>query len=184
MGAGFAVVLLGVIILLLIPFIYFGIRMAGYPKLAIGVGVILFLAISIPLLKLAYRGQMYSREDAMIDFNEAMIPIGNTLKIESNDISGYKSVEQHTIFIADSTKINDFIKKVEQRPDYKISPNKLNLRDEMQREDAGKIIRYYRFKDNYFVETYQKLDEYTVKTSTFALKKNNDTIKLYKLEDY
>jgi len=184
MGAGFAVVLLGVIILILIPFIYFGIRLAGYPKIAIGVGVILFLVISIPLLKLAYRSQMYSKQDALIDFNEAQIPIGNTLKIESNDISGYKSVEQKTVFIADSIKINEIIKRIEQRPDYVISPKKLNLRDEMQREDVGKVMRYYRFKDNYVVETYQKLDEYTVKTLTFSFKKNNDTIKLYKQEDY
>lgn len=184
MGAGFAVILLGVIILLLIPFIYFGIKMAGYPKLAIAIGLILFLVISIPLLKLAYRSQMYSKEDAIADFKDAMIPIGHPLKIVSNDIDGFKSVEQNTVLVTDSAQLNAFIHKMEQRPDYIISPNKLNLRDEMQREEAGKVIRYYRFKDNYFVETYQKLDEYTVKTATFTFKKNNDTIKLYKLEDY
>ena len=49
-----AVVLLGVIILLLIPFIYFGIRMAGYPKLAIGVGVILLFLLFLFALFLSF----------------------------------------------------------------------------------------------------------------------------------
>lgn len=184
MGAGLAVILLGIIIILLVPFIYFGIRMAGYPKVAIGISLAIFLIVSIPLLKLAYRSQMYSKEEALIDFQEAKIQVKGPLHILENDISGFKSVEQKTIFIMDSTEVNNIIKKIENREGYLISPTILNLRDELQREDVRKVIRNYRHKDMYFIETYDKLDEYTVKSSTFTFKKNNDTVRFEKLEDY
>ena len=184
MGAGFAVILLGIIIILLVPFIYFGIRMAGYPKAAIGISLGIFLIVSIPLLKLAYRSQMYSKEDAIIDFNEAKLQVKGPLRILENDISGFKAVKQNSKFILDSVEVNQIIKQIENRNDYIISPTLLNLRDEMNREDVGRQIRNFRHKDLYVVETYQKLDEYTVKSSTFTFKKNNDTVHFEKLEDY
>lgn len=184
MGAGLAVILLGIIILLLVPFIYFGIRMAGYPKAAIGISLGIFLIISIPLLKLSYRSQMYSKEDALIDLQEANIQIKGALKIHENEISGFKAVEQNTTLILDSTEINQIIKRMEMRDDFTISPKLLDLREDMARESSGKIIRQYRFKDQYIIETYQKLDEYTVRSSTLFFKKNNDTVQLKKLEDY
>lgn len=184
MGAGFAVILLGIIILILVPFIYFGIRMAGYPRVALGVSVAVFFLISIPMIKLAYRSQMYSKEDAIADFHDANLNIKKALKIQDNDISGFKSVIQKTTFILDSTEVNQIIKRMENQPDYLISPTLLNLRDEMQRENVSRVIRNYRHKDMYMIETYQKLDEYTVRTSTFTFKKNNDTVRFEKLEDY
>ena len=184
MGAGFAVILLGIIILLLVPFIYFGIRMAGYPKAAIGISLAIFLFISIPLLKLAYRSQMYSKEDALVDFQEAKIQVKGSLRVLENDISGFKSVEQKTTFLMDSTEVNEIIQRIENRDGYLVSPKLLNLRDEMHRDDVRKVIRNYRHKDLYIVETYDKLDEYTVKSSEFIFKKNNDTVQYQKLEDY
>lgn len=184
MGAGFAVILLGIIILLLVPFIYFGIRMAGYPKAAVGISFAVFLIVSIPLLKLAYRGQMYSKEDALVDFNEANLQIKGPIRVLENEISGFKSVEQNGIFILDSVEINQIIKRIENRPDYLISPTMLNLRKEMERRPSGKIIRSFRHKDQYVVETYQPIDEYTIRTSSFVFKKNNDTVRFEKLEDY
>ena len=184
MGAGFAVILLGIIILILVPFVYFGIRMAGYPKAAIGISLGIFLVVSIPLLKLSYRSQMYSKEDALVDFQEAKIQIKGPLRILENDISGFKSIEQKTTFILDSAEVNQIIKQIEKRNDFKISPTLLDLREEMHRENGNRIIRNYRHKDMYIIETYDKLDEYTVNSSEFIFKKNNDTVQFEKLEDY
>lgn len=183
MGAGLAVILLGIIILMLVPFIYFGIRMAGYPKLAIAISITIFLIISIPLLKLSYRSQMYSKEDAMVDFNEANLPIKGTLRILENDISGFKSIHQQSTFLLDSAEVNQLIHRMEIRKDFIISPTVLNLYNELKNDKVNKVIRSYRHKDRYFIETYQKLDEYTIRTSTFTLKKNNDTVLFKKLEE-
>jgi len=184
MGAGFAVILLGVIILLLVPFIYFGIKMVGFPRAAIVVSLGIFLIISIPLLKFGYRSQMYDKNDALSDFENANIKIKGALRIFENDISGFKVTEQNSTFILDSSEVNQYIKKIEQHPNFIISPTLLSLRYEMERQPAGKIIRNFRHKNLYITETYQKLDEYTVKTSTFTFMKNNDTVQFYKLEDY
>ena len=184
MGAGFAVILLGIIILLLVPFIYFGIRMAGFPKAAVFISVAVFLIVSIPLLKISYRSQMYSKEDALVDFQEARLNIKGALKVHENDISGFKLVEQKATFILDSTEVNEIIHKMESHPNFIISPTLLDLRDEMERQPSGKIIRQFRHKDLFVVETYQTLDEYTVKSSTFTFKKNNDTVQFHKIEDY
>ncbi|MBS7332790.1 hypothetical protein [Faecalibacter bovis] len=184
MGAGFAVILLGIIILLLVPFIYFGIRMAGYPRAAIGISLGVFLVVSIPLISLAYRGKMYSKDDALVDFQAAKIQVKGPLRILTNDISGFKSVQQETTFILDSTEVNEIIKRIENRNDFLISPTLLNLRDEMNRKHGNNVIRNYRHKEMYIIETYDKLDEYTVKSSEFIFKKNNDTVQFKKLEDY
>lgn len=184
MGAGLAVILLGIIILLLVPFIYFGIRMVGYPKAAIAISLGVFLLVSIPLLKFSYRSQMYDKYDALVDFHDANINVKGSLRVLHNDISGFRSVEQNSTFIMDSSEVNEYIKRIENQPDYIISPTILDLRNEMNRSNSGKIIRSYRHKDMFITETYQKTDEYTVKTSSFTFKKNNDTVQFYKMEDY
>lgn len=184
MGAGLAVVLLGIIIILLVPFIYFGIRMAGYPKTALIISVAVFLVVSIPLLKLAYRGQMYSKEDALIDFEEANIIVKGPLRVYENEISGFKAVEQNGTFILDSAEVNQIIKRMENQPEFLISPTMLNLRKELSRKISGKIVRNFQYKDQFVVETYQPIDEYTIRSSSFIFKKNNDTVRFEKLEDY
>lgn len=182
MGAGFAVILLGIIIILLVPFIYFGIRMAGYPKAALGISIGLFLLIAVPMLKYAYRGQMYSNEDAINDFRSANLTINGPFKILENDISGIKRIEQKAQFLLDTSNVNQIISRLKKQPNFHVSPTHLDLRKDITGHSVGKTIRAYRYKNCYYVETFDQIDDYTTLYSSFEFKAHLDTVKFHKIE--
>ncbi len=179
-----AIVLLGVVILILIPFIYFGVKAFGYPRLAWVIGLVLGLIVLIPMIKYGYRSQMYDQEEAKKDLQSAGIVPKNGLKIIHNEISGYKHLQQQAIFILDTVDINKAIKRIESNPNYIISPKRLNLKEEIKQRNFGTIQRVYRYKNNFIVEQLIQTDEYTIKATETILKKNIDTVYYKKLEEF
>lgn len=179
-----AVVIFGIVILLLIPFIYYGLKMAGYNKLAIIICSIMFLIIMIPMVKYGYRSQMYSNQDAVNDLHKAGIGFKNPIRIVSNDINGIKNMKQKTVLIIDTADVNRIINKIEEDSKYQISMKLLDLKDELGSNARQKVTRNYRFKDNYMLETYGKIDEYTIQYTELKLRKNIDTVFFKKEEVY
>ncbi len=179
-----AIILLGVVILILIPFIYFGVKAFGYPRLAWIISLVLGLIVLIPMVKYGYRSQLYSSDDAKNELQSAGIVPKNGLKIIHNEISGYKHLEQQAIFLLDTADVNLAIKRIEASTNYLISPKRLAIRDDVQQRNFGIIQRTYRFKNNYFIEQLIQTDDYTLKSTEFKLHKNNDTVYYHKVEDF
>ena len=99
-----AVIIFGIVLLILIPFIYYGLKMAGYNKAAMIVSLAIFFIVIIPMVKYGYRSQMYSNDDLKTDLHQAGIGFKGNLKIISTDISGIKNMKQETVLIMDGIK--------------------------------------------------------------------------------
>lgn len=179
-----AVVIFGIVLLILIPFIYYGLRMAGYNKAAMFISLAIFFIVVIPMVKYGYRSQMYSNDDLKIDLHQAGIGFKGNLKIVSTDISGIKNMKQKTILIMDSADINTIINRIESDPRYKISPNLLSLKEELGSNARNKTNRNYRFKENFILETYGMSDDFTIRYSELKFRKGNDTVFFKKEEVY
>lgn len=179
-----AVIIFGIVLLILIPFIYYGLRMAGYNKAAMIISLAIFLIIVIPMVKYGYRSQMYSQENLISDLHQAGIGFKGNPKIVSTDISGIKNMKQETVLIMDSADVNTIIKRIETYPRFKISPNLLSLKEELGANARNKTNRNYRFKDNFILETYGMSDDYTIRYSELKFRKGNDTVFFKKEEVY
>ncbi|CAM3229059.1 MULTISPECIES: hypothetical protein [Empedobacter] len=179
-----AVIIFGIVLLILVPFIYYGLRMAGYNKAAMIVSLALFFTVVIPMVKYGYRSQMYSNDDLINDLHQAGIGFKGEPKIVSTDISGIKKMKQQTILIMDSTDINIIINRIETDPRFEISPKILSLKEELGANARNKTNRNYRFKDNYILETYGMIDNYTIRYSELKFRKGNDTVFFKKEEVY
>lgn len=179
-----AIILLGIVILILVPFIYYGVRSAGYPKVAIIVCVILTIVVLIPMVKYGYRDQLYSHEDGLRDLTQAGIEPKKGFKLVKTSITGYKHLQQVSVFILDTVDVNKAIARIERNPDYLISPVLLNLKDEVKNKNFGSFKRVYRFKNNFIIEGFSKPDDYTASTTELILRKNMDTVLYKKIDEY
>ena len=179
-----AVIIFGIVLLILIPFIYYGLKMAGYNKAAMIISLIMFLIIVVPMVKYGYRSQMYSNYDLKNDLHQAGIGFKNPIRIVSNDISGIKNMKQKTVLIMDTFDVNTIIKRIESDSRFTVSPKSLNLKEELGSNAKNKTNRNYRFKDNFILETYGKSDEYTIRYYELKFKKDNDTVFFTKEEVY
>ncbi|HAD80162.1 hypothetical protein [uncultured Empedobacter sp.] len=179
-----AVIIFGIVLLILIPFIYYGLRMAGYNKAAMIVSLAIFFIVMIPMVKYGYRSQMYSNDDLKTDLHRAGIGFKGNLKIVSTDISGIKNMKQETVLIMDSADVNTIINRIETDPRFKISPKTLSLKEELGSNAKHKTNRNYRFKDNFILETYGMSDDYTIRYSELKFRKGNDTVFFKKEEVY
>lgn len=179
-----AVIIFGIVVLILTPFIYYGLKMAGYNKAALIVSLSIFFVIVIPMVKYGYRSQMYSKDDLKTDLHRAGIGFKGDLRIVSTDISGIKNMKQETVLIMDSADINTIINRIETDPRFNISPNLLSLKEELGANSRNKTNRNYRFKDNFILETYGKSDDYTIRYSELKFRKGNDTVFFKKEEVY
>jgi hypothetical protein len=179
-----AVIIFGIIFLILIPFIYYGIKMAGYNKAAGIVSITIFLVVMIPLIKYGYRSKMYSSVELKVDLHKAGIGFKNPIKIVSNDVSGIKIKKQETRFIMDTVDVNKIISRIESNSHYKIVPKLINLKADFGSKAQQRRERNYRFKNFYILETYGKIDDYTVRYTELKFRKNNDTVFFVKEEVY
>lgn len=179
-----AVIIFGIILIILIPFIYYGIKMAGYNKAAGLVAITIFLVVMIPMIKFGYRSQMYSTTELKDDLHKAGIGFKNSIKIVSNDVSGIKIKKQKTIVIMDTVDVNKIISRIENHSHYKIVPKLMNLKADFGAKVQQKKERNYRFKNFFILETYGKIDQYTVRYTELKFRKNNDTVFFTKEEIY
>ncbi|WP_413532038.1 hypothetical protein [Empedobacter brevis] len=179
-----AVIIFGIVLLILIPFIYYGLRMAGYNKAAMIVSLVIFFTVMIPMVKYGYRSQMYSQEDLKNDLHQAGIGFKGNLKMISTDISGIKNMKQETVLIMDSADINTIINRIKTDPRFEISPKRLNLKEELGSNAKHKTNRNYRYKDNFILETYGMSDNYTIRYAELKFRKGNDTVFFKKEEVY
>lgn len=179
-----AVIIFGVLLLILTPFIFYGLKMAGYNKLAFIVSLSIFFIVIIPMVKYSYRSQMYSNDDLKNDLHSAGIGFKNSVRIINNDISGIKNMKQETVLIMDTADINKIVQRIESDPKYVISPKILNLKAETVGKIQYKTNRNYRFKNNYILETYSTIDNYTARYTELRFRKDNDTVFLKKEEVY
>ncbi|WP_313376119.1 hypothetical protein [Chishuiella sp.] len=179
-----AVIIFGVLLLILTPFIFYGLKMAGYNKFAFIVSLSIFFIVVIPMVKYSYRSQMYSNDDLKNDLHKAGIGFKNSVRVIHNDISGIKNMKQETVVIMDTADINKIVQKIESDPKYIISPKILNLKNETTGKIQYKTNRNYRFKNNYILETYGTIDNYTSRYTELKFRKDNDTVFLKKEEVY
>lgn len=179
-----AVVIFGIVLIILVPFIYYGLRMAGYHKAAMIISAAIFFIVLIPMVKYGYRSQMYSSEDLKTDLLQAGIGYKGPIKMVSTEISGIKHLKQETVLIMDTVDINKIIKRIESDSRFEVSPKLLNLKDELGANARNKMNRNYRFKTNFILETYGMIDNYTVHYSELKFRKDNDTVFFKKEEVY
>lgn len=179
-----AVIIFGIVFLILIPFIYYGIKMAGYNKAAGIVSIAIFLIVMIPMVKFGYRSEMYGSVELKDDLHKAGIGFKNPIKIVSNDVSGVKIMRQETTFVMDTVDVHKIIWRIEHHQNYKVFPKLLNLRSDFRAKAQQKRERNYRFKDYYILETYGKIDQYTVRYTELKFRKDNDTVFFVKEEVY
>jgi hypothetical protein len=179
-----AVIIFGIVLIVLIPFIYYGLRMAGYNKAAMVISLAIFFIVVIPMVKYGYRSQMYSNDDLKSDLHQSGVGFKGNVRIVSNDISGIKNLKQETILIMDTVNVNKIINRIESDSRFEISPKKLNLKEELGSNAQHTSNRNYRFKNNFILETYGKIDQYTVRYSELRFQKNNDTVYFKKEEVY
>ena len=179
-----AVIIFGIVLLILVPFIYYGLRMAGYNKAAMVISALIFFIVVIPMVKYGYRSQMYSNDDLKVDLHQAGVGFKKSVKIVSNDISGIKNMKQESIILMDTVDVNKIIKHIESSSNFKISPTLFNLKEELGANAHNKTSRQYRFKDHFIIENYGKIDDYTIRYAERQFRKNNDTVVFKKEEVY
>ena len=185
MEAGVLVVgIIGVILLILIPFIFYGLRLAGYDKTAYLVCSTLFLIITVPMVNYSYRSEMYSQDDMIDDLHQAGIGFKNPVRMVSNSISGVKDMKQETVLLMDTADVHRIINRIETDNRYKISSEILSLKKELGANTHYISNRNYRFKNTYILETYGMKDEYTVRYTELKFQRNNDTVLFKKEEIY
>ncbi|GEM_PF-5060070 len=178
-----ALYVLGIIFLILIPFVFYFIKLFGYNKLAWIISILMLTMVLVPAFWYFNQSNLYSKEDALADFRYIGYDPKNDFRIVENSIEGVKNKHQESVFLFDRQDVKRIIQNIQQNPTFKHVDQEMDFRKELGRENSSKIIRTYHIKNKFIVETYDMIDEYELKTTKTVFKTTSDSVFFTKIID-
>ncbi len=184
MGVGVLVgYILGLILLILSPIVYFGLKKAGHKKTGIVIASILALIVLVPAFLMIFESELYWKSDARNDLDEIEIGLIDDFEILENEIVGSIDYYQTTKLLISSRDRDRIIRNIETSDNYKTIDSNMTLADQMRRQLSDKVIWNYRLNDSFVRESYEKKEGYVPIEIVVTLRRESDTLDLSKIMD-
>lgn len=171
-------------LIILIPIVFIIIYRNGYKKTAIIISLIL---ISL-FLRCAFMNSIdsftYSKKDVKNDLNYLNVKLDDNFTIVENKIYGFPEYLQFTKLKISKTDRNKILKQIVSEKNFKIyDSTTLSISEFQTRKIPNKTSINYLHENIYYREYYEKSKEYTPIEIKISLEKDNDTLKLQRIED-
>ena len=177
MGVGVLILyILGIIILLLSPITYFGLKKLGHKTAGIVTATILALIVLVPAFLMTFESELYTKSEAEKELNEIGISLENDFEMIENEIVGMPEYYQTTDLLISSSDRTKIIEKIKNADNFQILETGNNLLDTMKRKANGKIVWNYGINDSFVRESYEKEDGYVPISVKVTLKMESDTL--------
>lgn len=184
MGVGFLLIyILGLILLVLSPIAYFGLKKTEHKKAGVVVALSLALIVLVPAFLMIFESELYSKSDAMNDLDEIEIVLRDDFEILENEIVGSIEYYQTTELLISSEDRDRIIRSIETADNYKLIAPSKTLSDEMNRKLSEKLIWNYTHDDSFVRESYEKKEGYAPIEIIVTLQRESDTLYLSKVMD-
>jgi predicted PurR-regulated permease PerM len=184
MGVGVLIIyIFGLIILILSPVAYFGLKKTGHKKAGIVIALLLALIVVIPAFSMIFESELYWKSDAIEDLDKIGIVLIDDFEILENEIIGNPEYYQTTELLISSKDRDRIIKKIKSSNNYKLMDVKKSLSSQVNRNVNIKEIWNYKFDNSYVRESIEIKDEYVPVEITVKLRKNSDTLGLSVIMD-
>ena len=184
MGVGVLILyIIGLIILVLSPIAYFGLKKLGHKTAGIVTATILALIVLVPTFFMVFESQLYTKFEAEKELNGIGISFENDFEMVENEIVGMPEYYQTTNLLISSSDRTKIIEKIKNADNFQIIETGNNLFDTMKRTASGKIVWNYGMDDSFVRESYEKEDGYVPISVKVTLKNESDTLELKKIID-
>ena len=175
--------ILGLIILILSPVAYFGLKKLGYKTAGVVTATILALIVLVPAFFMAFESQIYTKSEAEKELNRIGISLENNFKMVENKIVGMPGYYQTTDLLISSWDKTKIIEEIKNADNFQFIENENNLFDAMKRKASGKIVWNYGINDSFIRESYEKEEGYVPISVIVTLEMESDTLELKKIMD-
>lgn len=184
MGVGVLIIyFFGLILLILSPVAYFGLKKTGHKKAGIVIASFLVLIVLVPAFLMIFESELYWKSDAINDLDEIGISLMDDFEILENEIVGSIDYYQTTKLLISSRDRASIIKKIKTSNNYKSIDYNKTLSGEMNRQVSKKVIWNYKLNDSFVRESYEKKDKYVPIEITMTLRRESNTLELSKIMD-
>lgn len=184
MGAGVLILyIIGLIILMLSPIAYLGLKKIGYKTAGIVTAAILALIVLVPSFFMVFESQLYTKSEAEKVLNGIGINLKNDFKMVKNEIVGMPEYYQTTDLLISSSDRMKIIEEIKNANNFQIIETGNILLDSIKRKASGKMVWNYSINDSFVRESYEKEDGYVPISVKVTLEMESDTLELKKIMD-
>lgn len=174
---------IGIIILILSPITYFGLKKQGHKNAGLVTASILALIVLVPAFLMTFESELYTKSEAKKELNRIEISLENDFEIIENEIVGMPEYYQTTNLLISCSDRAKIIEEIRNSDNFQTIESGNSFLDTTNRKASGKLIWNYSIEDSFVRESYEKEDEYVPISVKVTLKMESDTLELKKIMD-